>query len=174
MKICALTLSLLLIYCGGSPSGGRDRSLEPANLLPEDDDIQGWRRSGEVRTASDPDELYSYIDGEAVLYTDHGFESYASQLYTGPGGVELEVAVYDQGSPEDARALYEDPRVVPSPSRALEDIGDVARVDEGGLFHYGVEFVKGRFFVRVTVQDKTEDGLNTALLFAIRIDRSIG
>jgi len=173
MRIGALLLTLLLISCAGKSTTGPEKALEATDLLPRDNDIQGWKRSGEMRTASNYDELYSYIDGAGVLYVDHGFEAYAAQRYTGPEGVEVEIAIYDQGSAVHARALYEDPQMVPSPSRTLEDLGEEARVDEGGLFHYGVEFIGDRFFVRVTIQDKSDDGLNTAMLFAFQIAQDI-
>ena len=173
MRIGALLLTLLLISCGGKSAKGPEKALEATDLLPRDNDIQGWKRSGEMQTASNYDELYDHIDGAAVLYIDHGFEAYAGQRYTGPEGVEVEIAIYDQGSAEHTRALYEDPQMVPSPSRALENLGEDARVDEGGLFHYGVEFIQDRFFVRVTIQDKTDDGLNTARLFALHIAQNI-
>ena len=173
MRRGALVLTLLLITCGGKSGTGLEKGLEAADLLPRDHDIQGWRRSGSMQTASSDDELYAYIDGAAVLYIDHGFEAYAEQRYSGPEGVEVEAVIYDQGSVEHVRALYEDPQMVPSPSKAVEDLGEDARVDEGGLFHYTVEFIQDRFFVRVTIQDKSDDGLNTAILFALHIAQNI-
>lgn len=173
-----LLLALLLVLpigisCGDKSTGGEDTAVDAEDLLPRDDDIQRWERSGGMRTASTYDELYNHIDGGAVIYIDHGFESYAGQLYTGPVGVELEVDIYDQGSAENARELYRDPSLEPGASRMAEDLGEDARVDEAGLFHYGVEFIRDRFFVRIIIQDKTDDGLNTAMLFALQIDQYI-
>jgi hypothetical protein len=34
------------------------------------------------------------------------------------------------------------------------------------LFCYGVDFIQKRFFVRVIVQDRTEEGLSAAISFA--------
>jgi hypothetical protein len=45
-------------------------------------------------------------------------------------------------------------------------LGDEARVDERGLFHFGIEFIKDRYFVRVVIQEKSEQGLNRAILFS--------
>ena len=173
MRIGALLVALLFISCGEKSTNGPDTSVEAADLLPRDGDIQGWKRSGPIETAFNYDELYEYIDGEGVLYIDHGFEAYAGQRYSGPEGMEVEVEIYDQGSAENARTLYEDPKMVPSPSRAVEDLGTRARVDESGLFHYRVEFIQDRFFVGITIQDKTDDGLNTAMLFALHIAEDI-
>jgi len=173
MGIGVLLLTLLLISCGGESATGPGKALEVTDLLPRDNDVQGWKRSGAMQTASSDDELYDHIDGAAVLYIDHGFEAYAGQRYAGPEGVEVDIVIYDQGSTEHTRALYEDPQMVPTPNRVLENLGEDARVDEGGLFHYGVEFIQDRFFVRVTIQDKSDDGLNTAMLFAFQIAQDI-
>ena len=168
-----LVLVWLLVSCGGNSSNGPESDLEAADLLPRDDDIQGWKRSGGMQMASSSDELYRYIDGAATLYVDHGFEAYAGQQYTGPEGLEVEVVIYDQGTPEQARALYQDPLMEPSTSRVLDGPGEEARIDESGLFVYGVEFMQDRFFVRVTIQDKSDDALNTAMLFALHIAQNI-
>jgi hypothetical protein len=45
-------------------------------------------------------------------------------------------------------------------------LGDEARVDERGLFHFGIEFIKDRYFVRVVIHDKSEKGLSTATHFS--------
>ena len=169
-----LLFALLLVLpigisCGDKSTEGEGTIVEAEDLLPRDDDIQGWKRSGEIRTATTYDELYDHINGGAVVYIDHGFAAYAGQLYVGPGGMELEVDVYDQGSAEQASELYHNPSLDPGVSRTVEDLGEDARVDEGGLFHYGVEFIGDRFFVRIIIQDKSDDGLNTAMLFALHI-----
>ena len=174
ISIFALLMALSFgISCGSKSTEGGNTAVEAEDLLPRDDDIQGWRRSGEIRTAVTYDELYDHINGGAVVYIDHGFEFYAGQLYIDLGGVELEVDVYDQGSAEQASELYRNPSLDPGVSRAVENLGEEGRVDEGGLFHYGVEFIADRFFVRIVIQDKTDDGLNTAMLFALQIAEDI-
>jgi len=42
------------------------------------------------------------------------------------------------------------------------------------LFCYGVDLVQKGFFVRVVIQDKTEEGLNAAISFARHIANCIG
>jgi hypothetical protein len=41
------------------------------------------------------------------------------------------------------------------------------------LFSCGVDFVEKGYFVRVIIQDKTEEGLNAGLFFAQRILKRI-
>ena len=80
--------------------------------------------------------------------------------------VFLEVEIYDVGEPAHARALYRDPKVAQTRHRVLKDVGAEARVDESRVLDYGVEFRKGRFFVRVAVFEKGEVALNAAVVFS--------
>ncbi len=135
-------------------------------FLPKDDEIKGWKTDGEFLKATNSEDLFKLMNGGASLYLKYGFQAYCGQTYKNSKGIELEVSIFDQGDPQNARQLYRDPLVVPKPGRTLENLGDEARVDERGLFHYGIEFIKDRYFVRVIIQDKSEQGLNTATLFS--------
>jgi glutamine phosphoribosylpyrophosphate amidotransferase len=44
-------------------------------------------------------------------------------------------------------------------------LGEEARLDERGLFHHSVQFIQDRFFGRVIIQDKSEEGMETAKRF---------
>ena len=116
--------------------------------------------------ATNSEDLYKLMNGGASLYLKYGFQSYCGQTYKNSKNVELEVSIFDHGNPQNALQLYQDPLTVPKPGRAFENLGDEARVDEKGLFHYGIEFIRNRYFVRVVIQDKSEQGLNTAILFS--------
>jgi len=139
------------------------------NLLPGDEEIPGWKRSEKLLRASNDEELYKIVNGGAALYIQHGFHSFVGQTYRGPKGVELEVHIFDQGTPQNALDLYENPFARPGRSKEIPDLGEKARIDMTPLFSYGVDFVQKGFFVRVIIQDKTEEGLNTALAFAQKI-----
>jgi len=149
------------------------RALDPVSLLPGDEEIAGWKRWGQVLQASDDRGLFQIIDGGAPLYLRHGFRAYIGQFYKGPKGEELEVALYDQGNAEKARALFEDPLIAPNPEKVLKDLGAMARLDERGLFHHSLEFIQDRFFGRVIIQDKSDQGLETARRFVFRIVQKI-
>jgi len=163
--ITPLVLTLCLVSCAENPSGS-SAGLEAADLLPGSGEIEGWTASGALRSASNYDELYDYIDGAATIYIDHGFREFAGRDYRGPSDLLLRVDIYDQGNEDNARELYHDSSMEPSPSRALSGVGTEARVDESALFAYVVELWKGRFFVRITVYDKSDDALATAVIFA--------
>jgi hypothetical protein len=142
-------------------------------LLPADNEIAGWKRSEKLLRASNEEELYRIFNGGASLYIQHGFHSFVGQSYQGPKGTELEVYIFDQGTPQTAEDLYENPYTKPSRMKEMADLGKKARVDMTPLFAYGVDFIQKGFFVRVVIQDKTEEGLNAAISFARSVANKI-
>jgi hypothetical protein len=150
-----------------------EKLLGTMSLFPEDDDLPGWKRSEKLLSASNEEELYKIVNGGAALYIQHGFQSFAGQSYKGPKGVELEVYIFNQGTPQNAQDLYENPFAKPGSSREIPDLGKKARIDMTPLFSYGVDFVQKGFFVRVIMQEKTEEGLRAALTFAHNISKRI-
>jgi len=160
-------------FLGEKLSESSEKPPEWILFLPQDDEIKDWKKDGEILTAPNSTDLFKILNGGASLYLKYGFQSYCGQTYKNSKAVELEVSIFDQGSPQNARQLYQDPFVVPKPGRILENLGDGARVDERGLFHYGIEFIKDRCFVRIVIQDKSESGLNTAILFSRLISQKI-
>jgi hypothetical protein len=143
------------------------------SLFPEDDEVLGWKRSEKLLRASNEEELYGIFNGGASLYIQHGFQSFVGQSYKGPKGTELEVYIFNQGNPQNADDLYENPFTKPSRSKEITNLGEKARTDMTPLFCYGVDFVQKGFFVRVVIQDKTEEGLNVATSFARLISKRI-
>ena len=81
--------------------------------------------------------------------------------------------IFDQRTPQNAEDLYENPFTKPTRIKAIANLGEKARIDEGPLFCYGIEFVQRGFFVRVIIQDKTDEGLNVAISFARSISKRI-
>jgi hypothetical protein len=150
-----------------------EKSLGAMALLPGDDEIPGWKRSEKGFRASNEEELYRVFNGGASLYIQHGFRSYVGQTYEGPKGTEIEVYIFDQGTPQNARELFENPYTKPSQKKDIANLGEKARIDMTPLFCYGVDFVLKGFFVRVIIQDKTEEGLNVAVSFARYISNRI-
>ena len=143
-----------------------EKLLGLMSLLPADDEIPGWKRSEKAFRASSEEELYRIFNGGASLYIQHGFRSFAGQSYKGPKRTELEVYLFDQGTSQTAGDLYENPYAKPLRMKAIADLGEKARIDSTPLFAYGVDLIQKGFFVRVIIQDKTEEGLNVAISFS--------
>ena len=150
-----------------------EKPLGPMTFLPSDDELPGWKRSEKVLRASNEEELYRVFNGGASLYIRHGFRSYVGQTYEGPKGTELEVYIFEQGTSRNAEDLFENPYAKPSRKKDLADLGEKARIDMTPLFCYGVDFIQKGFFVRVIIQDKTEEGLNVVISFARSISKHI-
>ena len=150
-----------------------EKLLRAMSLLPADDEIPEWKRSEKTLRASNHEELYKTFNGGASLYIQHGFHSFVGQSYKGPKGVELEVYIFNQGTPQNAEDLYENPFTKPTRIKAIANLGEKARIDMTPLFCYGVDLIQKGFFVRVIIQDRTEEGLNVAISFARSISKRI-
>lgn len=142
-------------------------------LLPTDDEIPGWKRTEKLLWASNQEELYRVFNGGASLYIQHGFCSFVGQSYKGPKGTELEVYIFDQGTPQNTEDLYANPFAKPPRIKEIPNLGEKARIDITPLFCYGVDFIQKGFFVRVIIQDRNEEGLNAAISFARSISKRI-
>jgi hypothetical protein len=176
--VCGLLIlwfsSLLLGFAWGGQVSERPKKLLGAmSLLPVDNDIPGWKRSEKLLRASNEEELYEIFNGGASLYLQHGFHSFVGQSYKGPEATELEVYIFNQGTPQNAEDLYENPFTKPSRSKEIANLGEKARIDTTPLFCYGVDFIQKGLFVRVVIQDKTEEGLKVAISFARSISKRI-
>ena len=143
------------------------------SLLPMDDEFPGWKRSEKFLRASNEEELYRILNGGASLYIQHGFHSFVGQSFKGPKGAEVEVYIFDQGTAQMAEDLYENPYTKPSRMKEIPNLGEKGRIDMTPLFAYGVDFIQKGFFVRVMIQDKTDEGLNVAVSFARFISKRI-
>jgi len=150
-----------------------ERFLGATSLLPGNNEIPGWKHSEKILRAANEEELYKIFNGGASLYIQHGFRWFVGQSYKGPKGTELEIYIFDQKSPQNAQDLFEDPFVKPSRMIEMANLGEKARVDVSPLFSNGVDFVQKGFFVRVIIQDKTEEGLDVAISFARSISNRI-
>ena len=170
-----LGFSMLLIASarGDQVTERPEKLVGAMSLLPADDAIPGWKRAEKILRASNDEELYGIFNGGASLYLQYGFQWFVGQSYRGPKGLELEVNIFNQGTPQGAQDLYENPFTKPSHGKEIVELGEKARIDMTPLFAYGVDFVQKGFFVRVVIPDKTEEGLNIAISFARYISRSI-
>jgi hypothetical protein len=172
-----LILALSILFSGSAWAEtvpkSPEKPLGAMTFLPGDDEIPGWIRSEKVLRASNEEELYRIFNGGASLYLQHGFRSYVGLTYKGPKGSEIEVNLFDQGTPQNARDLFENPYTKPSRVKDIANLGEKARIDMTPLFCYAVDFIQKGFLVRVIIQDRTEEGLNVAISFARSISKRI-
>ncbi len=172
-----LILGFSVLFCGlawpEQASERPEKLLGIMTLFPADDEIPGWKRAEKTLRASNQEDLYSIFNGGASLYLQHGFRSLVVQSYENSKGTDLEVYIFDQGAPQNTADLYVNPFTKPNRIKEIADLGEKARIDMTPLFWYVLEFIQNRFYVRVIIQDKTEDGLNAAISFARSISNRI-
>jgi len=177
--MCAAAL-IVAFGCGEDsegPENGNNTVLTPVDLLPDDDDISGWVTVGAAEEANDFDGLFDVINGGAEVFIDNGFVSAAFQIYNeciaGVCSTALvHLRIYDQGSEDNARATYD--KVGTGIGIPWNGAGMEARVDESGLASYIVEFWQRNLYVQVIIEEKTDEALNVAKLFASQVSSEIG
>ncbi len=141
-KICFVT-ALIAVLAAGSASFAAEKSRQPMEiekLLPASGEIRGWMTDGESGLY-DSEDLWEYIDGAAEHFLAYGFKKALVQYYTGPGGIELKVEIYEHENSLMAFGIYSQHR---SPGAAILDFGNEAFGDDLSL-----NFWQGDFFVRI-------------------------
>lgn len=123
-------------------------------FLPADGTPNGWSRSGGP-SLYEGSALFDYINGGADAYYDRGFERLVAQTYSS-GDLEVQLEVYDMGSPAGAGAIFEENS---SGMDATADFGERSTRDE-----YQISFHRGRYYVSVLAfssGDETADAMTT-------------
>lgn len=110
--IPVLSLLLLGLVLPAIAAHATCDGIDPLAVLPADEACPGWVRDGAPMTAYSLEELMEIIDGMAMLYDQYGFVAAAFQNYAGEIGgtpTPATLAAFNQGSAENAAALYLDP-----------------------------------------------------------------
>jgi len=131
-----------------------------ALLLPAAGEVGGWTAEGES-DRYDAESLWEYIDGSADKFLVYGFRRMLVQDYVSEARGELKVEIYEHESPLYAFGIYSQLR---SPGLAVYDIGAEAFGDE-----YSINFRKDRYYVRVSIFEKSAELLDAARSFASAI-----
>lgn len=166
-----------VIGCAEDENEKMDSLLTPVDLIPDDNEISGWAGVGVYDEANNYDSLYDLIDGAADSFIDNGFVSAAFHQYTSceTGGAcstaKVDVRIYDQGNETNARNTYD--KVSTRIGLPWNEVGVEGRIDESGLASYTIEFWEDKFFVQVIIDEKTDEALNIAKLFASDISSKI-
>jgi len=142
------------------------------DLLPPNEQFEGWAREGDYIKCEDLDCLMNQIDGAADFYSDHGAKVVVFQDYQhSPSDMWLTLEIYQMGNKEQAETLFVDaPIANPTP---IEELGDGARKDEKLIGVYLLEFWQDEFFIRITIDSKENEAKEAVILFAESISRRI-
>jgi hypothetical protein len=154
---------VLFIACSGMPAGAvsfasdiRGDKEALAKLLPAEGDLSGWKNTAEPRFF-EPANLWEYINGQAELYIQYGFQLVVTSDY---GMKEEEssiiVEIYQMESALHGFGIYAAER---SPEDSFIDVGVQGYIAEDIL-----NFWKGPYYVKITsleFSDSMKDTLNT-------------
>jgi hypothetical protein len=104
MKLLLLCF-LLILSCEKSSNPGA--ASDPVDLLPLDNDISGFKRSGSAALLSDAASIYEAIDGAAEKYIDLGFVEGVFLKYNNTVS-DIDVLVFNHGSLANALRVLDE------------------------------------------------------------------
>lgn len=140
-------------------------SSEPGNpligMLPADLEVDAWVRTASPTLLKTDAELYNQIDGGAPKYIDHGWQG-SSYVAYGQAGQIVYVAIHDMGSTDNAQAIFN--RYMP-PSRVALTGFDSAVVDTGLATAYAGTAFAGRYYIEVSIDDRSDAALASVQAF---------
>lgn len=143
------------------------------DLLTQDNEITGWSYSGSGWTASSITELSEYINGMAETYNQYGFEEAAQQSYSGTldnTSSTLQIIIYDMGSEENAKDMYDDPDLGLSSAIDWTDgAGTEAHYALYGGISEALTFYQGSYFVYQQIGYDSDETLSIMQQFALNI-----
>lgn len=177
--IAAFTV-LLILGCAKSDSPSGPVAASITDLLPRDNEISGWPRKGGAGAswrATSASELQATIDGGAEIFTNHGFVEAAMQSYTGTvntqSGVDCDIQIYDQATTVQAAAVFEDPNMIyPAPITPESPPSAMAQIRKD-IFSHTMKFVKGRYFVQLTILSADDKAQPVLEMFANNVAAKI-
>ncbi len=144
-KIFATILIFVLILLASANAQAGD-DLEV--LIPGPQTLNKIQPDGEPRTAKGQ-ELFGLINGGAVTYLKHNFQSALFQDFLMESSKTITLEIYHMGAPENAKRIY------------LEKKGDggkkLALDAEGLMADYYCIFWKGPYYITITGEDDAKD-----------------
>jgi hypothetical protein len=133
------TILFVLIGC-------QHHAAPAASFFPESNEAPGWTKAPETRTFA-PDQLSTYIDGDAEKYLKAGVRSTSTADYKFKDQIQVVVDVYTMSSPDGAKTIFESEPAMDAQTPAL---GDAAR-----LFSQSLIFRKGPYLVRMVAYQES-------------------
>ena len=172
-RLLAIGFIFLLLFCSKTET---PEPKDVVDLLPIDNEISGWNRSSAMKVAENETQLFDLINGEGQVYIDNGFVKCAFQNYVGELSgtmVDLELRIFDMGDTTNAKKVFDAVGVGTETPWTDDFPGVEARIEEGFISAYKIDFWQDKFYVWITIQDKTEPGLSIAKVFAFNISDEI-
>jgi hypothetical protein len=149
----------------------------PEDFLPRN--VQGWDElAGTRETATTTSELQAVVDGGYETYVYYGFQELVHTVYEGSIGefpTTLDVQIAELGSPAQAMAMYNDSEnhIKPPTSEPITPpVGDASRLARS-IGVLTIDFVKCAYWVKLYINDTSDDGLSVLQAFAASIEQEM-
>ena len=140
------------------------------NILPEKMENQGWIAEDEPIIAIDEDSLSMIINGAAPRYFELGARKAAFANYE-KDQVYLMLEIYETDSIKSTEKLFEEFKT--DNSMPLDNLGTRSRVTSEMGGSYMAESFQDKFYVKLSITDKSEEAKKTILEYARTISDKI-
>ncbi len=175
LKMVIILIILISLMSCSEKNSTKPEAVAPEDLLPKDDEISGWTRTGEFWTASGGAELSSYINGGAAIFEKHGFVECAAQVYEGAILEIIEKArlmIFDQGNSDNTSSLFEEYVLQMSSPIEWTEAGTGARIERFPLSQM-IVFYRSKYFFSLTITSGSDEALEVLKQFAKNVDSKI-
>ena len=169
MKKWLMIISGIFLGCLLSQSliAGQNRLIQ---ILPENIESDGWLAEDEPIIATNEETLSMIINGAANRYLELGVKKAVFITYE-KGDVYLILEIYETDSEMDAKNVFGE--FENNHSKPLQKIGSDSRFTSEMGSSYMVEYIQDRFYVRLSITQKSEDAKVSILTFAKSISDNI-
>jgi hypothetical protein len=158
-----------LFACTGC-GGGRGGDPSSTEMLPADNEVGSWARTGEAQVISEEAALYSLIDGGASKYIAHGWVSSVYVEYR-QGAASLQVAIHDMGSRTNAEGIFK--MYLPVARQPVNDSHNEphenAVVDLGLPDAYAVFAFMENYYIQLSIDERSDASLVSIMIFTNQI-----
>jgi hypothetical protein len=142
----------------------QDRNADLCSLLPPDATLNGWSQTDTARIY-EGDDLFSFIDGGAVLFFEYGFDRVLAAEYENKSGATINLEIYKMKDAGAAYGIY---------SVRTSDRGLVIGIGQEGTQHADyIMFWKGDCYVSVAGSDSTRACRDGVEAIARAVDRRL-
>lgn len=134
------------------------------NYLPQSGELEEWQPVGSPQKFVG-ENLYSLINGGAVIYYEYGFKQIITQEYVNKNEKFINVEIFEMTSPASAYGIY---TFKTSYHGKQVPVGTEALLED-----YYLNFWKGNFLITLTAFDSEKDVLNDLLTIAKTVNTKI-
>ena len=149
----------------------RFKNRKLLSLIPGSNEIDGWFRENVTMLENNKNRFSRYplmlLKSGAVTGAVQKFFSQKQKP------VALEVALYDMRKPANAKKIYDLLSINTEKKWSLDYNGAESRIDDSRLLAYLLDLRKGRYFIRIIIDDKSPQSLQTAKEFVKTLDSKI-